>query len=99
MTVIVSATASYELEQAAQHYHQIHPTLSKRLLDEFEYVVDLLNDHPRIYRETSIEDVHIASFHSFPYELYYRCSATRVEVVHILPARMDPEKKYEILDR
>jgi plasmid stabilization system protein ParE len=81
--------ADRELNESAGYYDEQVPGLGDRFLDEFLALMRRLLDHPR--SGTVVEDeIRVARFRGFPYDVYYQIEETRLVVLAITAQRREP---------
>ena len=81
--------ADRELSKSAGYYEEQVPGLGDRFLDDFMALMRRLVDHPR--SGSIVEDeIRVARFRRFPYDVYYQIEETRLVVLAITDQRREP---------
>lgn len=81
--------ADRELNESAGYYEGQVPGLGDRFLDDFMALMRRLLDHPRSGVVVE-EEIRVARFRRFPYDVYYQIEETRLVVLAIADQRREP---------
>jgi toxin ParE1/3/4 len=81
--------ADRELNESAGYYDEQVPGLGDRFLDEFMALMRRLLDHP-LSGAVVEDEIRVARFRGFPYDVYYQIEETRLVVLAITAQRREP---------
>jgi plasmid stabilization system protein ParE len=85
---ILRPEAEQDLANACDWYDQQHPGLGDELLGEIDAAFERLASMPKLYAILH-EDVRACRLRRFPFLIYYRALAGRVEVLAVLHGSRD----------
>ena len=88
LPVILSPAADRDVEAAAEWYEE-QAGSATRFVARVQEALDRIGQIPELHA-VSYRDVRRARVPKFPYNLYYRVLADRVEVLAIVHGRRDP---------
>lgn len=78
------AKATEDIESASQWYDQQRTGLGRDFLLQVDAAIDLLLQNPKIHAVVGLREVRAMRLKRFPYVIYYRCDATRIEIIGCL---------------
>ena len=82
MKLSIHQQAAAEIEQATRYYTRRDPDVGSRFLDELERVLDRLSAHPHSAQAVD-GNVRRATLRDFPYQVFYRVTATSIDVLAV----------------
>jgi plasmid stabilization system protein ParE len=89
MRVRLTRIAEFELTDAITWYEAQGVGLGTQFLAEFRALTDRLSENPRQYERVH-KDTRRATFHRFPYGLFFRIASRDVEVFACFHFSRDP---------
>jgi plasmid stabilization system protein ParE len=89
LPVILRPEAEQDVEAARDWYEQQHAGLGQDFLDRVAEVLSRLGAMPELY-PVVWQDVRSGRLRRFPFVVYYRVLADRVEVLAVLHGSRDP---------
>lgn len=87
--IVLRAEAEAEFDEAFDFYNDARPGLGGEFVAEVQRVFDRLSANPLIHREV-FADVRKSVVRRFPYCVFYRPHADRVEVLAVFHTSRDP---------
>jgi toxin ParE1/3/4 len=90
LPVLLTTEAEADLDQAAQWYEQRSDGLGVDLVAKVHDTLERIGENPKLYPEVH-DRIRRAPVRRFPYGVFYRPTANRVEVIGIFHDRRDPE--------
>lgn len=97
-TVRFSKLARQDIEAAADWYDGIRPGLGDEFLLSLDAAVELIRRHPLI-GSPQPWDTRRKLLRRFPYSLFYRVAADRIDVLGVLPQLIGPAEAQLRLER
>jgi plasmid stabilization system protein ParE len=89
LPVILSPTADREFEAAAEWYEEQKEGLGAEFVTEVQDALDRIGQMPELH-SVVYKDLRRARVGRFPYNIYYRILADRVEVLAVIHGRRKP---------
>ena len=89
LPIVVRPEARSDVTEACEWYDGKSSGLGQRFLDELDRMFQRIQSHPLLYEE-AMKNVRRARLRRFPYVIYYRVLAERIEVLAVLHGRRDP---------
>ena len=87
--IVLRPEAEADLLQARDWYEQEVPELAEAFADSFEAMITRIETMPELYVVT-LENIRRGKLRRFPYLVYYRVLADRIEVMAVLHGSRDP---------
>jgi plasmid stabilization system protein ParE len=91
LPLILAAAAEADVTFAVDYYNAEAPGLGVSFLAHVEQAFDRLSQQPSMY-PVLFGNVRRALLHRFPYAVLYRVRAEAIEIIGILPCRVDPAR-------
>ena len=89
LPVVLRDEAQAEFDEAFDYYEGQRAGLGVDFAARVQHVFDRISAHPRMHA-VALADIRKAVVTRFPYCVFYRADATRVEVVAVFHTRRDP---------
>jgi plasmid stabilization system protein ParE len=89
LPVVLRAEAEAEFDEAFDYYEGQRPGLGVAFAARVQEVFDRIGANPQLYAAV-FADVRKAVVARFPYSVFYRAEATRVQVLAVFHNRRDP---------
>lgn len=90
LPIVLRPEARSDIAEACEWYDGKSRGLGQRFLDELDRLLQRVAVHPELY-EIALKTVRRARLRRFPYVVYYRVVAERIEVLAVLHGRRDPK--------
>jgi plasmid stabilization system protein ParE len=87
--VVLRHQAAEELLAACEYLEARQAGLSVRLIQEVRRVCDRISTHPELHGKV-LRDIRRAAVRRFPYSVFYRVTADRLEVLAVFHDSRDP---------
>jgi toxin ParE1/3/4 len=89
LPLVVRTEAEEDLVDARDWYERQQPGLGSRFIHHVSAALDRIQDRPEMYSVTW-EDVRSCRLRRFPFLVYYRILADRIEVLAVLHGSREP---------
>jgi plasmid stabilization system protein ParE len=89
LPVVLRDEARAEFDEAFDWYEAQRPGLGVDFAERVQEVFDRISVTPQIH-QVALADIRKAVVRRFPYCVFYRADATRVEVIAVFHSRRDP---------
>jgi plasmid stabilization system protein ParE len=89
LPVVLRDEAQAEFDEAFDHYEGLRAGLGIDFVARVQYVFDRISANPRSHAVV-FADVRKAVVRQFPYCVYYRAEAARIEVIAVFHSSRDP---------
>ncbi len=90
LPIVLRPEAQTDLLEARDWYEQQRPGLGEAFLERVDQMFSRIRDMPELYAGV-LRDVRRGKLRKFPYVVYYRVLADRIEVIGLLHGSRDPK--------
>ena len=95
--IVLRPAAETDLLQAYDWYEQERSELAEAFADAFEEIIAGIEAMPELY-VVALENIRRGKLRRFPYLVYYRLLADRIEVIGVFHGSRDPSVWKERVD-
>ncbi len=89
LAIVFRPEAEADVLEARDWYEEQQPGLSEAFADSLDEIVSRIAPMPRMY-PVALRDVRRGKLRKFPYLIYYRMLADRIEVIAVLHGSRSP---------
>lgn len=90
MKVTYQNRALFDLDEIFLYIYKRNPGGARNVIDAIHDAVAQIGDFPLSTERTSRRDIHVKVVRKYPYKIFYRLGADRVEVLHVRHAARRP---------
>ena len=90
LSIVLRPEAQTDLLEARDWYEQQRPGLGEAFLERVDQMFSRIREMPELYAVV-LRDVRRGKLRNFPYVVYYRVLADRIEVIALLHGSRDPK--------
>lgn len=89
LPVVFRPEAAFDVLEIRDYYEPQQPTLGNRFVDAIEESVSLIGEQPELFAVV-LKTVRRTKIKRFPYVVYYRVLADRVEIIAVIHGNRHP---------